>query len=96
MTDNPEEVVVPRPRGFALMSAERRKEVARLGGASVREGKRSFSTNPELAREAGRKGGKKVAAANRSFSRNPDLAREAGRRGGRRSRKTEEQDGSNS
>lgn len=83
MTDETEEVVAPKlRRGFALMSAARRQEVARMGGGSVLRTNRSFSTNTELAREAGRKGGRKVAAAKRSFSRDPELAREAGRRGG--------------
>jgi len=44
-------------RGFATMSAERRREIARKGGASVPGEKRSFAVNRELAAEAGRKGG---------------------------------------
>jgi len=44
-------------RGFAAMSAEKRREIARLGGASVPSEKRSFSQNSALAVEAGRKGG---------------------------------------
>lgn len=46
-----------KPRGFATMTPERRKEVSALGGAAVAKEKRSFSTNQELAVEAGRKGG---------------------------------------
>jgi general stress protein YciG len=44
-------------RGFAAMSPEKQREIARLGGASVPREKRSFSQDPELAAVAGRKGG---------------------------------------
>lgn len=46
------------PRGFALLSPERRKAIACLGGRSVPPSKRAFATNPALARSAGSKGGK--------------------------------------
>jgi general stress protein YciG len=52
-------------RGFAAMSPEKRREIARKGGASVPADKRSFSRSPELAATAGSKGGsapKKVSA----------------------------------
>jgi general stress protein YciG len=44
-------------RGFASVSEEERREIARKGGQSVPDEKRSFSQDPELASEAGRKGG---------------------------------------
>lgn len=44
-------------RGFALLTPERRREIATRGGQSVPEDKRSFSQDRDLAREAGRKGG---------------------------------------
>ena len=44
-------------RGFASMDPDRRKEIARLGGARVPAELRSFSQDKDLAREAGRKGG---------------------------------------
>lgn len=44
-------------RGFAAMSAERRREIARKGGASVPSEKRSFAKDRDLAASAGRKGG---------------------------------------
>lgn len=44
-------------RGFAGMSPERRREIARKGGASVPADKRSFSMNHDLASTAGRAGG---------------------------------------
>ena len=44
-------------RGFAAMSPERRREIARKGGASVPGEKRSFAKDRDLAATAGRKGG---------------------------------------
>ena len=44
-------------RGFAAMDPERRREIARKGGASVPSEKRSFSQDRSLAAQAGRKGG---------------------------------------
>jgi len=44
-------------RGFASMDAEKQREIARKGGRSVPNEKRSFSQNHQLASEAGRKGG---------------------------------------
>ncbi|MBW3560766.1 MAG: stress-induced protein [Proteobacteria bacterium] len=46
-------------RGFALLDAARRREIASMGGQSVPEEKRSFSQDRELAAQAGRKGGQK-------------------------------------
>jgi general stress protein YciG len=69
-------------RGFAAMSPERQREIARRGGESVPNEKRSFSQNPNLAAEAGRKGGQNVNPAKRSFSQNHELASAAGRKGG--------------
>jgi uncharacterized protein len=44
-------------RGFAAMSEEERREIARKGGQSVPPEERSFSKDRDLAAEAGRKGG---------------------------------------
>ena len=44
-------------RGFAAMSPERRREIARKGGASVPADKRSFSKDRYLAALAGSTGG---------------------------------------
>lgn len=46
-----------KPRGFAAISLEWRREIARKGGASVPADKRSFSQDRTLAATAGRKGG---------------------------------------
>lgn len=52
MTDKPKS-----RRGFAAMSPEMRREIARKGGASVPHHKRSFSRDRDLAASAGRAGG---------------------------------------
>ena len=44
-------------RGFAAMNPDRRREIARKGGASVPSEKRSFARDRDLAASAGRKGG---------------------------------------
>jgi len=44
-------------RGFAAMTPERRREIARKGGQSVKPENRAFAQNRELAADAGRKGG---------------------------------------
>ena len=44
-------------RCFASMSEDERREIAKKGGESVPDEKRSFSQDRELASEAGRKGG---------------------------------------
>ena len=41
-------------RGFASMDPEKQREIARKGGESVPNEKRSFSQNPTLAAAAGR------------------------------------------
>jgi general stress protein YciG len=47
----------PALRGFACMTPERRREIARKGGAAVPANKRSFSKDAKLAASAGSKGG---------------------------------------
>ena len=44
-------------RGFAAMDPDKQREIARKGGASVPDDKRSFSQSPELAARAGKAGG---------------------------------------
>jgi hypothetical protein len=46
-----------KPRGFALLSPERRKEIARKGGKAVPAGKRYYADKAK-ASAAGTKGGK--------------------------------------
>ncbi len=64
------------------MDVEKRRAIARKGGESVPNEKRSFSQNPELASQAGRKGGQSVVAEKRTFSQDHGLASQAGRKGG--------------
>ena len=59
----------PAPRGFAAMDAERRREIARKGGKSVPDEKRSFTQDRSLAAEAGRKGGRQTQSGR--TARNP-------------------------
>lgn len=47
----------PKLRGFAKLSPERRREIARKGGLSVEPQERAFSRSPDLAARAGRLGG---------------------------------------
>lgn len=52
-------------RGFAAMNPERRREIARKGGAGVPAHKRSFATNRDLAASAGKKGGESSTGGGR-------------------------------
>lgn len=69
-------------RGFASMDQDKQREIARKGGRSVPDEKRSFSQDRSLAAEAGRKGGQSVPDNKRSFSQDRTLAAQAGRKGG--------------
>lgn len=53
MTDTP----IPRLRGFAAMSPERRRELAAKGGAALEPHQRAFSRGRSLAARAGAIGG---------------------------------------
>jgi uncharacterized protein len=44
-------------RGFAAMTPEKRREIARKGGLAVKPENRAFAQDRDLAVEAGRKGG---------------------------------------
>ena len=70
-------------RGFASMDDEKQREIARKGGESVPDEKRSFAQDPKLASEAGRKGGESsgggASSGGRQGSQGED---EGGSRGG--------------
>ena len=68
-------------RGFASMDADKQRAIARKGGQSVPDEKRSFSQNRQLAAEAGRKGGQESSG---NFAHNRERAAIAGRKGGER------------
>lgn len=65
----------PLRRGFAVLDAERRKEIARLGGKTAHKNGNAHRFNPEEASMAGKKGGATV-------SENRDYMADIGRRGG--------------
>lgn len=51
-----------KPKGFAAMDPERRRELASKGGKSTPSYKRGWSLNPSAAVKAGKKGGDANAA----------------------------------
>jgi general stress protein YciG len=53
-------------RGFASMDPDRRREIARKGGASVPGDKRSFFKDRDLTASAGSKGGEKSRGGRRT------------------------------
>jgi len=64
-------------RGFAAMDKDRQREIARKGGASVPDEKRSFSQDRDLAAAAGRKGGEASHGGGRSSVRSAETGRPA-------------------
>ena len=50
-----------RPKGFAAISPERRREIAAMGGRATAASKRYFSVNRVAASVAGAKGGRSQA-----------------------------------
>lgn len=66
---------VKAKRGFAAMDKERQREIARKGGASVPDEKRSFSQDRDLAAAAGRKGGEASHGGGRTSARAPENRR---------------------
>lgn len=78
-----------RKTGFALMTPERRKEIASSGGRIAHEMGVACRFNTETAREAGRRAHERGTA----HTWDSDSAREAGRKGGRvRKQKKEKQE----
>jgi general stress protein YciG len=67
-----------RNRGFASMSPEKQREIARKGGRAAHEKGKAHEFTSDEARSAGRKGGEKVSV-------NRNHMAEIGRRGGRSS-----------
>jgi general stress protein YciG len=77
------EVEMPNStKGFASMTAERRREISSKGGKSAKPENRTFFRDREIAAAAGKKGGKSVSPKHRPFSRDLDLASRAGKKGG--------------
>ena len=84
-------------QGFASMDPDKQREIAREGGQSVPDEKRSFSQDRELAAEAGREGGQHSHGGNKpgtsqhdgspqsgggNFAQDRERAAEAGKKGG--------------
>jgi uncharacterized protein len=72
-----------KKRGFAALSPEKQREIARLGGLAAHAQGRAHEFSPEEAREAGRKGGEAV-------SKDSQHMREIGRLGGKARRRKPE------
>lgn len=70
-----EEQTMTKPRGFAAMSPEEQREIARKGGKVAQQRGSAHRFTSHEARDAGRKGGIRV-------SQNRDHMAEIGRRGG--------------
>jgi len=69
------EGAVKSKRGFAAMDKDRQREIARKGGASVPDEKRSFSQDRDLAAAAGRKGGEASHGGGRTAARTAETRR---------------------
>jgi general stress protein YciG len=69
-------------RGFASMDAERRRQVASMGGKAAHACGTAHEFTTEEAREAGRKGGETVHAKGVAHKFTREEARIAGRKGG--------------
>jgi general stress protein YciG len=80
------------PRGFAAMTPERRREVARRGGRAAHEQATAHEFSPAEAREAGRRGGEAVAKDRAYMSK---IGREGARKSAevRRARAAKAKDG---
>jgi len=76
---------VPK-RGFASMSPEKQKEIARLGGRAAHEKGKAHKFNSEEARSAGKKGGEII-------SRDREHMSLIGKKGGEHSRGTNRKSG---
>src|SRR5262249_10194313 len=69
-------------RGFASMTPERRREIARMGGKRAHANGSAHQFTPEEARLAGRKGGLTAQAKGVAHKFTPQEAAAAGRKGG--------------
>ena len=74
-------------RGFASMSPERQREIARKGGKAAHEKGTAHEFTPEEARIAGRKGGEAVSRDRKHMA---EIGREGGQARGLRARKKAE------
>lgn len=84
MNDKKEHTDGKSRRGFASMSPEKQKEIARKGGIAAHKMGKAHQFTSEEAREAGRKGGRKAHEKGTAHQFTPEEAREAGRKGGKK------------
>jgi general stress protein YciG len=75
-----------KKRGFAIMDAERQREIARKGGRAAHEKGTAHEFTSEEARTAGRKGGQAAHSRGTAHRFTSEEARAAGRKGGRKPR----------
>lgn len=68
MSEKSETMTAKSTRGFASMDPDKQRAIARKGGESVPNGKRSFSQDRSLAAAAGRKGGEAAQSARKKPS----------------------------
>ena len=80
-------------RGFASMSAERQREIARKGGRAAHAKGTAHEFTSDEARSAGQKGGQRVSANREHMSR---IGRIGGKRSAGRRQETKSSDGGNS
>lgn len=72
-------------RGFAAMSREMNREIARRGGKNAHANGKAHRFTSEEAREAGRKGGRNANERGRAHRFTSEEAAAAGRKGGLKS-----------
>lgn len=65
-TENEDTIVTPRPRGFATLPVEKRRELAKRGGMMAHAAGNGHGFTSDEAKVAGRKGGLQAAANRRA------------------------------
>lgn len=71
-----------RPKGFAALTPEKRREIAAKGGRAAHEAGTAHEFTRDEASAAGKKGGQLAHASGRAHEFTSEEAREAGRLGG--------------
>lgn len=87
--EQPDTTPGKKPRGFALMDPDRRREIAAMGGRTAQSRGTAHRFTPETGAAAGRA----AQAGGRAHRFTVDEAREAGRKGGRAPKRTRSGDG---
>jgi general stress protein YciG len=74
-----------KPKGFAAISAERRREIAAMGGKAAQRKGTAHKWDHDQAVAAGRKGGKAAQASGKAFRWTSKTGRVAARKRGKKS-----------